>query len=170
VSALADLVGRGLLRTNDADELATLLRRHSLLAQLEAAQVESEPPPLSAVAPLMHIVEDVVFDESDDDRADDELDRRYDAEHAAVDDGRDDDGDSDAGDGDRGVVAEITPKRPEPFLPARQPEHPEVPMPAVAAMAGGTASPVPAAASYIERDPSVNKSLLLRLIAGVRGL
>jgi hypothetical protein len=28
----------------------------------------------------------------------------------------------------------------------------------------------PAAATYIERDPSVNKSLLLRLIAGVRGL
>jgi hypothetical protein len=28
----------------------------------------------------------------------------------------------------------------------------------------------PAASAYIERDPSVNKSLLLRLIAGVRGL
>jgi hypothetical protein len=28
----------------------------------------------------------------------------------------------------------------------------------------------PAASPYIERDPSVNKSLLLRLIAGVRGL
>jgi hypothetical protein len=28
----------------------------------------------------------------------------------------------------------------------------------------------PAPSSYIERDPSVNKSLLLRLIAGVRGL
>ena len=32
------------------------------------------------------------------------------------------------------------------------------------------ADPVPAAHSYIDRDPSVNKSLLLRLIAGVRGL
>jgi hypothetical protein len=29
---------------------------------------------------------------------------------------------------------------------------------------------VPAPQSYIDRDPSVNKSLLLRLIAGVRGL
>jgi hypothetical protein len=28
----------------------------------------------------------------------------------------------------------------------------------------------PATSPYIERDPSVNKSLLLRLIAGVRGL
>jgi hypothetical protein len=33
-----------------------------------------------------------------------------------------------------------------------------------------SAETVPAASPYIERDPSVNKSLLLRLIAGVRGL
>ena len=58
----------------------------------------------------------------------------------------------------------------EPFLPKRQPEHPDEPMPAVAAVAGGAASVAPSAATYIERDPSVNKSLLLRLIAGVRGL
>ena len=32
------------------------------------------------------------------------------------------------------------------------------------------AAVAPAASPYIERDPSVNKSLLLRLIAGVRGL
>jgi hypothetical protein len=29
---------------------------------------------------------------------------------------------------------------------------------------------VPSPSPHIERDPSVNKSLLLRLIAGVRGL
>ena len=29
---------------------------------------------------------------------------------------------------------------------------------------------LPAASTHIDRDPSVNKSLLLRLIAGVRGL
>jgi hypothetical protein len=28
----------------------------------------------------------------------------------------------------------------------------------------------PSPSTYIDRDPSVNKSLLLRLIAGVRGL
>jgi hypothetical protein len=69
---------------------------------------------------------------------------------------------------DRG---DVTPRRPEPFLPKRQPEHPEelTPTP-VAAVAGGGAAASPAPASYIERDPSVNKSLLLRLIAGVRGL
>jgi hypothetical protein len=33
-----------------------------------------------------------------------------------------------------------------------------------------SAEAAPAASPYIERDPSVNKSLLLRLIAGVRGL
>jgi len=36
---------------------------------------------------------------------------------------------------------------------------------------GATATaPDPAAASIIERDPNVNRSLMLRLIAGVRGL
>jgi hypothetical protein len=64
---------------------------------------------------------------------------------------------------------QVTPERPEPFLPAREPDHPE-PLAAVMAGAGGAggSSAIPAAA--IERDPSVNKSLLLRLIAGVRGL
>jgi hypothetical protein len=41
---------------------------------------------------------------------------------------------------------------------------------AVPVAAAGGAAAAPAAATYIERDPSVNKSLLLRLIAGVRGL
>jgi hypothetical protein len=67
-----------------------------------------------------------------------------------------------------GEVGPVTPERPEPFVPDREPDHPE---PMAAAMAGGglvAASAVPA--GLIERDPSVNKSLLLRLIAGVRGL
>ena len=46
---------------------------------------------------------------------------------------------------------------------------------AVGAVHGATAmqpsaEQAPAPSPYIERDPSVNKSLLLRLIAGVRGL
>jgi Domain of unknown function (DUF4388) len=64
-------------------------------------------------------------------------------------------------------TARVTPQRPEPFLPTRAPEHPE-PLAAVAAAGGGGVAAMPAGA--IERDPSVNKSLLLRLIAGVRGL
>lgn len=51
-----------------------------------------------------------------------------------------------------------------PFTSGQQPQQPE---PAAAAP---VASGVAGAATVIERDPSVNKSLLLRLIAGVRGL
>jgi hypothetical protein len=82
----------------------------------------------------------------------------------------------------------VIPERPEPFTPPRRPDHAE-PSPAFARYAAtGPSSPAPAApsvgavqgahalapetapSSYIDRDPSVNKSLLLRLIAGVRGL
>jgi hypothetical protein len=87
--------------------------------------------------------------------------------------------------------APVIPERPEPFTPPRQPEHAEPAAPTyarastpaqrpgatVAAVVGevhgATAmqpNPEATPSSYIERDPSVNKSLLLRLIAGVRGL
>jgi hypothetical protein len=90
---------------------------------------------------------------------------------------------------------EVVPPRPEPFLPGRRPEHPESPveparpgrpMPAptvggglsATAVDGATARALtdptplaePVAEGVIERDPGVNRSLLLRLIAGVRGL
>ena len=90
----------------------------------------------------------------------------------------------------------VIPERPEPFTPERKPAYAEEPLPALARLttsspapvASMTASvgavegahalkpetapaPVPAPHSgLIDRDPSVNKSLLLRLIAGVRGL
>ena len=158
-SSLADLVERGLLRTVETDESGSLSRRHDLLARLEgvapvaAAQPPAPPTAAPPAQPQPVIVEDVVMDGSDEDD-DDEDDDEPVAPVRRIAAGR----------------AEITPKRPEPFLPSRQPEHPEEPMPAVAAVAGGAPAPTPAAASYIERDPSVNKSLLLRLIAGVRGL
>jgi len=84
----------------------------------------------------------------------------------------------------------VIPERPEPFTPSRRPEHAE-PAPAFQRYAATAQASTPAAAasptvgavqgahalapdatpsSYIDRDPSVNKSLLLRLIAGVRGL
>ncbi len=90
---------------------------------------------------------------------------------------------------------DVVPPRPEPFQARRQPEHPEdhpaQPVrptfePARPATDGGRAPAVsvgvggvngsaamvadPETAAVIERDPSVNRSLLLRLIAGVRGL
>ena len=85
----------------------------------------------------------------------------------------------------------MIPERPEPFTPPRKPEHaepayargtasapaasasptPAAPAASVGAVQGAHAlAPDAAPASYIDRDPSVNKSLLLRLIAGVRGL
>jgi len=89
---------------------------------------------------------------------------------------------------------EVVPPRPEPFLPGRRPEHPEPMEPVAPAMhhaapvrtsvsaghvtEGATARALtePSAVAEqlpegaIERDPAVNRSLLLRLIAGVRGL
>ncbi len=83
----------------------------------------------------------------------------------------------------------MVPARPEPFTPEREPDHPDsVRVPAVAGMrvvpngtrlaAVGNAlrkeelahESLADPAVLVERDPSVNKSLLLRLIAGVRGL
>jgi hypothetical protein len=83
---------------------------------------------------------------------------------------------------------EVVPPRPEPFLPGRRPEHPE-PLVAPSSVSAGprsvgdavvgatarsltepTAVGDAAPEGVIERDPSVNRSLLLRLIAGVRGL
>jgi len=76
----------------------------------------------------------------------------------------------------------VTPARPEPFMPRRRPEFPDdSPRPSITRIGGGGGGGGGAAAavavaesadqkSHIERDPSVNKSLLLRLIAGVRGL
>ena len=167
VSALAELVGRGLLRLNDGDDVSALLRSQDLLAQLEGGASTTPPAtPEPVVSPVVEVVDftDDAASDDDDDEDNEVEDDDLAAPVAAVTqltavpaqpDGR----------------AEITPRRPEPFLPKRQPDHPEGPPPAMAAAVGGaTASPAPAAASYIERDPSVNKSLLLRLIAGVRGL
>jgi len=151
VSALAGLVGRGLLVVGGGGD-DQLLRRQSLLAALEGTVVVPAPP-----AP------------------------RAPAQAAAS----------------TPAAASVIPDRPEPFTPARRPEHAE-PAPAYARASGGAPSartttagagagagagsahgsvdgatalqPDPAVASLIERDPSVNKSLLLRLIAGVRGL
>jgi hypothetical protein len=76
----------------------------------------------------------------------------------------------------------VTPARPEPFMPRRRPEFPDdSPRPSITRIGGGGTGAVAGSAglavaesadstSHIERDPSVNKSLLLRLIAGVRGL
>jgi hypothetical protein len=73
------------------------------------------------------------------------------------------------------IVPDVVPQRPEPLV-ARRPDFPEERRPAAAVQVttetDGSAAVAsdPLVSSLIERDPSVNKSLLLRLIAGVRGL
>jgi len=87
------------------------------------------------------------------------------------------------------VPEDVVPPRPEPFLPRRQADFDEAamspdvrPVPAavsgprqfggspVGDVVGATATAPDASSSVIERDPNVNRSLMLRLIAGVRGL
>jgi hypothetical protein len=86
------------------------------------------------------------------------------------------------------VPGDVVPPRAEPFLPKRQAEfdegtpltatRPSAPMagPAMSGpgnpgdVVGATAVALDPDSTVIERDPSVNRSLMLRLIAGVRGL
>jgi len=85
------------------------------------------------------------------------------------------------------VPGDVVPPRPEPFLPRRQADFDDGSHAAASPLAGrpmpmhagGVSGDVigstavaldPEAASVIERDPNVNRSLMLRLIAGVRGL
>ena len=148
VSAIAGLVERGLLTVGEAAD--DVDRRQELLSALEGMPaLVSAPAPAPPAPP---------------------------APRAAA---------------STGTRAPVIPERPEPFTPPRQPEHAEAPAPSYArasaqrpsAAASATVGEVhgavamqpspesaPAASPYIERDPSVNKSLLLRLIAGVRGL
>jgi hypothetical protein len=170
--ALAELASRGLLRANDTDGVAALIRRQELLTSLEggpAPQVTKpagpapgaavDPFPAAPPLPSLPVDEPAVPVSSGPTLVSSASE-------------------TSSGDSGRGELAEVasiartsvetssvTPQRPD-FLPSREPEHPE---PLAAAAGGGVVSgAVPASA--IERDPSVNKSLLLRLIAGVRGL
>ncbi len=201
VVALAELVSRGLLRADDSEGVGALARRQHLLASLEtspaAAGVAAAPDTEVATAPSVPVadpfprspelaattpelaastpelaastpnplvavpVPGLATDSAEDEDIDDKDD---DAPLAGV---------SPISRSPQavGVAEAVSPARPEPLLPARQPDHPE---PLAAAVVGGgvVTGAVPATnpSGAIERDPSVNKSLLLRLIAGVRGL
>ena len=162
VSALAGLVSRGLLVVGGLAE-DQLLRRHSLLSALEGSPL---PEPVAVPAPPAAPAAAAAAPA---------------AQAPAI----------------PAPSSPVIPERPEPFTPARRPDHAEE-APAYARASTGTGAPAartttagggsshgsvqgatalqpdasadPAAATLIERDPSVNKSLLLRLIAGVRGL
>jgi hypothetical protein len=168
VVALAELVGRGLLEVDSGEGVSALTRRQELLGTLEATHmavpepelhavpepeadtsgsgdsVSIQPEPESNQAPVLtQVVEDVAMDSDDGSASVQRFGRQA---------------------GPTRDLSAVTPQRPEPFIPQRAPDHPEP-----VAVGGGLATAA-ATAQAIERDPSVNKSLLLRLIAGVRGL
>jgi hypothetical protein len=150
VAALADLAERGLVNVGEAVDSDPHAQRQQLLSALEG-RVETPAARAEAPAP------------------------RTETPAAPADE----------------VRPPVIPDRPEPFTPSRRPDHAEPTAPAftryAASVQTSTPSAPPAAtvgavqgahalaaeaapSSYIDRDPSVNKSLLLRLIAGVRGL
>jgi hypothetical protein len=163
VSALAALVGRGLLVVGSAGE-DKLLSRHLLLSALEGAPVPGDvvddtPVAAEPTGPA----EPSRASAGPEGRTSHPVPAHFGAR----------------GDGP------IIPTRPEHVTPPRRPDHPEE-VPAyvragsgdgsVTALSGhgsvhgATAMQPQAAPGVVERDPGVNKSLLLRLIAGVRGL
>ncbi len=151
VAALADLADRGLVQVGATAVADPHARRQELLAALEGRPAPVAAAPAAPAAPAPAVPETPA---------------------AAP------------------ARQQVIPERPEPFTPTRRPEHAE-PAPsfqryaATAQASTGSASgssslgsvqgahalaPEATPSSYIDRDPSVNKSLLLRLIAGVRGL
>ena len=179
------------------DHVTVVLRRQRLLAPLEGepfvpvqeAPAEEPAAPVAAKAePVretettdaapepMHSVPDLADESTSDEDGQREL-----ATASAASDGP-------AMLGGAHVPQDVVPPRPEPFLPRRQadfdeqagtpaarPVHvqagPSASMGGLGDVVGATAtSPDPDSVSVIERDPNVNRSLMLRLIAGVRGL
>jgi hypothetical protein len=167
VSTLAGLVQRGLLEvrpvdgaeTGGEDHVTVVVRRQQLLSGLEAfvpvvdpAPVP-EPRPEAATAATPDTLQSVML-------------------------------------GGAHVPEDVVPPRPEPFLPKRQADFEETgpapgtrPVPVHASalgqfdgrggpgsVVGATATAPDSDSTVIERDPNVNRSLMLRLIAGVRGL
>jgi hypothetical protein len=167
VIALAELVGRGLVRTDDTEGVAAMLRRQDLIASLEVAAPTTDVAPVTtADAAVVETDEPVAIETVD-------VDMTAPSSEAAEDAAEDTRGEgAQVADITRRAARDlsaVTPQRPEPFLPGREPDHPE-PLAAAMASGGAVAATASMPVGAIERDPSVNKSLLLRLIAGVRGL
>lgn len=194
VSTLAGLVKRGLLEVrsegdNSADHVGVVVRRQGLLSRLESAPftpvLESAPDDLSEL---------VAAPKAEGDRA---VADEHSAVPASLVPLADEVGDhqlvtASAGDGGPSMLGgahvpvDVVPPRPEPFLPKRQADFDENAAPdrrvslktssgsasgGQGNIVGATAMAIdPEVAAVIERDPNVNRSLMLRLIAGVRGL
>ena len=189
-TTLAQLVQRGLLHVRDAaqpDHVTVVERRMAMLASVESTD-EAEAPTVAPEPEQHHVAGPGSLGMS--------AAAALAAARAAQ--GLPQPGVPGPGTVGRPVRREVVPPRPEPFLPGRRPDHPEPAEPVAPAMhqtvahsaplrtspGGGamtegataralmepTALTDPVAEGAIERDPAVNRSLLLRLIAGVRGL
>ena len=189
-TTLAQLVQRGLLHVRDAaqpDHVTVVERRMAMLASVESTD-EAEAPTVAPEPEQHHVAGPGALGMS--------AAAALAAARAAQ--GLPQPGVPGPGTVGRPVRREVVPPRPEPFLPGRRPDHPEPAEPVAPAMhqtvahsapprtspgggamtEGATARALmeptsltdPVAEGAIERDPAVNRSLLLRLIAGVRGL
>jgi len=196
VGALAALVERRLLQVCDtgADGSSAVVRRQQLLAALEGlpgpADAAPLPPALAAVpaqsggpdspAPRDSTVPDSPGPDSAMPRDSSVPDSAMPQDGPGLDGAALQDSPAIAGApamslGPAGGPA--LPHRPEPFLPARRPEHADARsagsgVARVGAVVGSTAlQPDPLGAPVpVGRDPAVDRTLVLRLIAGVRGL
>jgi hypothetical protein len=196
VSALVALADRGLVVVAERSEGEdALTKRHALLNALEGKEQPTgkrvkklvpvvEEPVAVVEEPIVELVEEDVEEDVEDEVVEEPAAEVEDAPSVPE---------------IIAPRAPVIPERPEPFTPERQPDFAEEPVPALARLsasssAAPSSAPVMASASpassvgsvqgahalkpetspapshLIDRDPSVNKSLLLRLIAGVRGL
>jgi hypothetical protein len=183
VSTLAALVQRGLLEVRTAEEssetdhVAVVVRRQRLLGPLEGQAftpvVEAAGAGVAVVDPAGEAVGEPVEPVAP------EGEPAGDRELVTA--------SSQNGQtmlGGAHVPHDVVPPRPEPFLPRRQADFDETagsaavrpvhvqagPSATVGDVIGATAIAADPESSVIERDPNVNRSLMLRLIAGVRGL
>jgi hypothetical protein len=194
VSTLAGLVSRSLLdvREDGEDHVSVVVRRHQLLDPVEvapaaptkkpAASTPAAPPAARSGADKDDAAVDVPApaapEESGDSMESGQPADEPDLVKASA-------GDGPMMLGGAHVPGDVVPPRSEPFLPPRRAEFDDG-SPAAAtrsvphATPGGSggagsgdvvgATALEPQPSLIERDPSVNRSLMLRLIAGVRGL
>ena len=186
VSTLATLVQRGMLILEDEDSpdhVTRVRRRQQLLSPLETPSpgevglepdVAQEPAPAPVAAEPELQAPAVATPVEYDTRPPAMSPVQAPAPAAAV-------AESDAPLSGAHEPVKVVPPRPEPFMPKRVVEHPEparsgfsspVQAPTVVSSGapGAAAAAQPMGESAIERDPTVNRSLMLRLIAGVRGL
>jgi len=188
VSTLAGLVSRSLLeaREDGDDHVSVVVRRQELLGPVEVSPAAPVKKPAASTAaepaspPAARSGDDAPADAPADTPAApvESADEPDLAVKAAA-------GDGPMMLGGAHVPGDVVPPRSEPFLPRRQAEFDDG-TPAAAnrsvphATPGGSggagsgdvvgATALEPQPSLIERDPSVNRSLMLRLIAGVRGL